>query len=145
MTSTALKPFAGMVIAVTSAGSSIGRTTAIYRGYGGASLATSDVKNMSAENIAAQIKMDCPKVITSAIDNRHQRGKRDIKVSDVINSIREELRVLSEGGIIVNASSVLGLRSALEAGESPVFSSQAWNTWANENSHKRIWAQKHPH
>ncbi|KAM5350983.1 hypothetical protein ACJ41O_003706 [Fusarium nematophilum] len=188
MAAVTLEPFAGKVIAVTGAGSGIGRATAIYLGHRGASLTLSDVNKTAVEKVAADIEADRPgvKIIASVVDvsNADQvktwidqaigafgrldgaaniagtggppgqgdlatqsddvwRQILDINLSGVMYSMREELRVLSEGGAIVNASSVLGLRGAPFAGGSPYVASKhgvlgLTRTAAKEYGHKNI-------
>ncbi|KAH7115458.1 3-oxoacyl-reductase [Dactylonectria estremocensis] len=183
-----LKPFADKVIAITGAGSGIGRATAIYLGRYGASLAISDVNKTAVDKVAAEIITDCPdaKVIASAVDVSEADQVKawvdqaidtfgrldgaaniagtggppsqtalesqsdavwkliiDVNLSGVMYCMREELRVLSDGGAIVNASSVLGLRSAPDAGGSPYVASKhgvlgLTKTAAREYGHRNI-------
>ncbi|KAI9148977.1 3-oxoacyl-acyl-carrier- reductase [Paramyrothecium foliicola] len=182
------QPFAGKVIAITGAGSGIGRATAIYLAQRGASLAISDVNNDTVDAVAAAILAQIPgtRIITSTVDvskadqvkswiqeTIDEFGKLDgaaniagtggsrepiyldaqtddgwnfvldINLSGTMYCLREELRALSEGGSIVNTSSVLGLRSSPLPGGGPYVTSKhgvlgLTRTIAREYGHKNI-------
>ncbi|KAJ4156439.1 hypothetical protein NW754_008070 [Fusarium falciforme] len=182
------QPFANKVIAITGAGSGIGRATALYLGQRGASLAISDINKASVDAVAAAIHAEVPgaKVIASAVDvskadqvkswiekTAAELGKLDgaaniagtggseepvpldaqtddgwnfvlnINLAGTMYCLREELRVISEGGSIVNTSSVLGLRSSPTPGGSPYVTSKhgvlgLTRTVAREYGHKNI-------
>ncbi|KAK6221210.1 ABA4 protein, partial [Colletotrichum tabaci] len=184
-----MQPFATKVIAVTGAGSGIGRATAIYLAQRGATLAISDVNKASLDAVAAEILAEIPsaEVWTSAIDvskadqvkswisqtvakfgkldgaaniagtaGREQQGDPvdaqtdidwnfvlDVNLTGTMYCLREELQVLSEGGSIVNASSVLGLRGSPTPGGSPYVASKhgvlgLTRSVAREYGHKNI-------
>ncbi|RGP66158.1 3-oxoacyl-acyl-carrier- reductase [Fusarium sporotrichioides] len=180
--------FANKAIAITGAGSGIGRATALYLGQRGASLAISDVNKTSVDAVAAAILAEVPSatVIASAVDvskadevkswiekTAAHFGRLDgaaniagtggneepvaldaqtddgwnfvlnINLTGTMYCLREELRVISEGGSIVNTSSVLGLRSSPTPGDSPYVTSKhgvlgLTRTVAREYGHKNI-------
>ncbi|KZL79300.1 3-oxoacyl-(acyl-carrier-protein) reductase [Colletotrichum incanum] len=161
--------FADKVIAITGAGSGTGRAYAIYPAHRGASLAISDLKKATVDEVAAEILNNRPsaKIAVSVVDVSKPNqvkswigqtietfgrldgaaniagtsGLRetaplgaqsdegcnlilDVNLSGIMYCLREELQVLSEGGSIVNASSVLGLKSSPLPGGGPYIASK---------------------
>jgi NAD(P)-dependent dehydrogenase (short-subunit alcohol dehydrogenase family) len=65
-----------------------------------------------AANIAGVIGPSMYKLGTAELTNKEWEFVMGVNATGVFNCVRKELQVLSDGGSIVNAASVLGLRGA---------------------------------